>query len=639
MKRIIFICFLLLISFSAKAYKEKNLLQKKADYETLYNSLIPHRKWVKYPGYNERQEWLELLGENRSYCIAEGEKHLSYQWQVVKATDYLEYMRSGNRNIMENIYNENLNAVTGLFIAEMAEGKGRFMDQLMNGVFQVCEMTSWSISAHIISQRAGSSFPVKDDHVLDLVSTDVGAAFSWIYYFLHQEFDKITPHFSQRLYNEIKDRILIPYMTENRFWWMAFDADENSGYVNNWNAWCNSNILQCFLLLENDPDKLALAIYRTMTSVDKYLNYNKEDGACEEGPSYWGHSAGKILDYLHILYDATGGKISLFDNHMIKNMGEYISRTYVGDGWIVNFADASARERPDYHLIARYGDKTNSKELLDFSAYLKEHNYATITLGRDAFRIFESFYYDKKIDMYRPAHGHMPYTYYPETQVCYFTNQNLFFAAKGGFNDESHNHNDVGTFNLYVDNHPVFIDIGVETYTKKTFSNERYDIWTMQSNYHNLPRINGSQQKYGKMYKATDVTMNADKKIFSLNIANAYPEESGIKKWQRTYKLTPISLQIKDDYLLDKPSEANLLHFIIWGKADVSRKGVIVISSAHKHMELVYDKSEFEAISEIINVEDIRLKKVWGNELTGITLKATKIKSKGTYNITIKCTK
>jgi hypothetical protein len=34
--------------------------------------------------------------------IARGEKLLDYQWQVVKATDYLEYERSGNRKIMED---------------------------------------------------------------------------------------------------------------------------------------------------------------------------------------------------------------------------------------------------------------------------------------------------------------------------------------------------------------------------------------------------------------------------------------------------------------------------------------------------------------------------------------------------------
>ena len=78
------------------------------------------------------------------------------------------------------------------------------------------------------------------------------------------------------------------------------------------------------------------------------------------------------------------------------------------------------------------------------------------------------------------------------------TNKNGFFVAtKGGYNNESHNHNDVGSFSLYLNTMPVFIDAGVGTYTRRTFSSERYSIWTMQSNYHNLPLINGVAQRFG----------------------------------------------------------------------------------------------------------------------------------------------
>lgn len=91
-----------------------------------------------------------------------------------------------------------------------------------------------------------------------------------------------------------------------------------------------------FLLMENNKDKLAKAVYRSMQSVDKFINFVKSDGACEEGTSYWGHAAGKLYDYLQILSDGTGGKLSLFNEPMIRRMGEYISRTYVGNGWVVN---------------------------------------------------------------------------------------------------------------------------------------------------------------------------------------------------------------------------------------------------------------------------------------------------------------
>ena len=80
-----------------------------------------------------------------------------------------------------------------------------------------------------------------------------------------------------------------------------------------------------------------------MVSVDQFINYNHEDGACEEGPSYWGHAAGKLYDYLEMLRYGTGGQVSIFDKPIIKNLGEYIAKSYIGNGWVVNFADASAK--------------------------------------------------------------------------------------------------------------------------------------------------------------------------------------------------------------------------------------------------------------------------------------------------------
>ena len=94
------------------------------------------RKWVPYPAYADRAGWDKLLGANKDAMVARGEKLLDYQWQVVKATDYLEYERSGNRKIMEDPFGKNNGAIADLMMAELAEGKGRFIDQLINGVSQ-----------------------------------------------------------------------------------------------------------------------------------------------------------------------------------------------------------------------------------------------------------------------------------------------------------------------------------------------------------------------------------------------------------------------------------------------------------------------------------------------------------------------
>lgn len=632
-------CLLGFLSTQLYAYSEKNLLQHKADLSVVKTSLIMDQKWVPYPSYADRAGWDKFLGENKAALIARGEKLLNYPWKVVKATDYIEYERSGNRKIMEDPFGENNNAIADLMMAELAEGKGRFVDQLINGVFQSCEMTSWVLSAHLGAQGAQQSkrsLPDYKEHVIDLTAGDLGSLLSWTYYFFHSEFDKVNPVISERLRYELQERILDTYMEVDRFWWMAINL-KPGGMVNNWNPWCNFNVLQCFMLLENDKDVLANAVYRTMQSVDKFINYTHSDGACEEGPSYWGHAAGKMYDYLQILHDGTGGKISIFDQPMIKNMGEYIVRSYVGNGWVVNFADASAKGGGDAPIIFRYGKAVGSDLMMEYAAYLNSQSKdKSISFGRDMFRTLQSLYYSDKMSKVKPVYQSPSYTWYPETEFCYMTNKNgLFFAAKGGYNNESHNHNDAGTFSLYLNTTPVLIDAGVGTYTRQTFSDERYSIWTMQSNFHNLPMINGVPQKFGSEYKATKVKFDPKRMSYSANIATAYPKECEVKEWIRSYTLTNNELRIEDSFTLNKTLKNNQINFLTWGDTDISKAGEVIISVKGEKVRLTYDKNSFSPVKETIKLEDPRLSNVWGKEVYRISLNAKTVSLTGKYAFTV----
>lgn len=635
-KLFLFILLFISIFTQGYAYTERNLLQKEADIARLKEILILNQQWVPYPAYTNRAGWDKLMGENKAQFIKQGEKQLNYQWKVVKATDYIEYERSGNRRIMEDPFGSNNTAIADLLMAELAEGKGRFTDQLINGVFQSCEMTSWVLSAHLSAQQSRRSLPDYKEHVIDLTSGDMGSLLSWTYYFFNKEFDKVNPVISERLRYELQTRILDTYMNKDHFWWMAFNL-KPGGLVNNWNPWCNFNVLQCFMLLENDKDTLAKAVYRTMTSVDKFINYTHSDGACEEGPSYWGHAAGKMYDYLQVLYDGTGGKVTIFNQPIIKNMGEYIARSYVGNGWVVNFADASAKGGGDAQVVFRYGKAVNSNIMMQYAAYLDSlETKKSLSSGRDLFRTLQSLLYENEMSKVSPVHQLPEYTWYPETEFCYMSNKNgLFFAAKGGYNNESHNHNDAGTFSLYVNTLPVIIDAGVGTYTRQTFSSERYTIWTMQSNYHNLPLINGTPQKYGSKYKATDVVFNPKKMSFSANIASAYPAEAGVKKWIRSYTLTKDALKIEDSFDLNNASKPNQINFLTRGKVDTSTPGEVLITVNNEKVRLLYDKNTFVPVLETVVLDDPRLSNVWGKEIYRISLDAGKVIQSGRYNYVI----
>lgn len=630
------LCILLMFTTTSFAYTERNLLQNSVTKEQLKEALVMNGAWVPYPAYSDREGWNSLLNdEDRQTLIKAGEKMLDYKWQVIRATDYLEYERSGERNIMQNPYEANRKAINVLMMAELAEGKGRFIDQLINGVFFSCEMTSWVLSAHLPRQSTKRSMPDWREQIIDLGSGNYGSMLAWVYYFFHDTFDKADPVISLRLRHELQERILDPYMENDREWWMAFYWKPRE-IINNWNPWCNSNVLQCYLLLENDRDKLTDAVWRTMQSVDKFINFVKSDGACEEGTSYWGHAAGKMYDYLQILSDGTNGKVSLFNNPMIRRMGEYISRSYVGDGWVVNFADASAKGGGDAPLIYRYGRAVGSEEMMQFAAYLLKGKRPTIPLGNDAFRTLQCVLLNKELEQTKPAHNVPACTWYPETEFCYLTNNSgWFLATKGGFNNESHNHNDAGTFSLYINNTPMLIDAGVGTYTRQTFSSERYSIWTMQSNYHNLPMINGVPQRFGQEYKATNVVCKEKQRFFSADISTAYPEEAAVNSWTRSYKLENKRLVITDKFSLKETKAANQVNFLVWGDIDISKAGEISIKVSDEHATLEYP-TNFKATLETIELPDTRLSNVWGKQIYRIVLIDTQKKLEGNYKFIIK---
>lgn len=625
------------VSTKVQAWEKRDLLQQLLSKEQLKTALVQNRAWVPYPAYKNREAWAQLIGTGRENLVQKGVSALNYQWQLVTASDYLEFNRSGARQPMEKPFNENCRAMTDLVLAELAEGNGRFLNKIADGCWFFCEMTSWAESAHIEREQAvKTSLPSFRENIIDLAGGDIASFLAWTYYLLKDELDTIEPLIAERLKQNLQTRILNPYL-ERTFWWMAEGATPET-MVNNWNPWCNFNVLTCFLLVEDNPDKLTEGIYKTMQSVDKYINYAKADGACEEGSTYWGHGAGKLFDYLSLLEKATGGRVSLFNQALVRDMGEFIVKSYVGDGWVVNFADASAKLDEEPYLVFRYGKAVGSTDMQQFASYLyqKEIAHDFVPAKRDFYRTIESLACRSELAREKPVLPGYPAVWYPATELCYLRNPAGFFvAAKGGYNNESHNHNDVGSFILYSENTPLIIDAGVGTYTKDTFSDKRYFIWTMQSNYHNLPVINGFAQEYGTQYRSCNVKFDTARSTFSLGLAAAYPDSAKVKEWNRKYTLKKDGLTIEDAFVLTEMKQANQLNFMIWAKPDISEKGTVLIEKNGSRVKLSFNPTLFEPLIEAIRLDDKRLSGVWGTEIYRLSLNAKTMQERGKYTVKI----
>lgn len=662
------IILIALVAFCAFSHAQE---KQAASLESLYaeyecEGILPKdASWLPYPAYTDRNAWADLLGSNAAHLIAQGEKYLDYTWQSVNATAYLAYERTGNRLVMEKPMSANRVALNALILAELAEGKGRFMDQLINGTWHIAHMPTWVLSAHLPRQKTGRTLPDPSQQIIDLASSPVGAQMSAAYHFFHDAFDKVDPVISRVIKSAVKKQILDPYLEPSNYkanWWLGFEQKPGA-VVNNWNPWCNAESILCFLLLEDDPERLEQAVKQSLKSVDKFIAYIKKDGACEEGPAYWGHAAGKLYDYLQIMHYATAGKVPFFEDTLIKDMGEYISRSSVSEGWVVNFADAGAKMSFIPSLIYNYGKALSSAEMQDFAIY----NLARKTEGRfaapkpmvgnDIFRALESMkplaemsarveQLNAKIaagqsleSLLAGLRTSVPdYTWYPETQFCYIKNESdWFFAAKGGHNNESHNHNDIGTFILYKGSVPVFVDAGVGTYTKSTFDRNRYTIWSMQSGWHNLPVINGKFQKNGAKYKASDIVTSGKGKtrVFKLNIAGAYQADACCNTWTREYKLTDKLLTITDEYELESRNAADVVNFLVQGKVSAVKENEVVIENAGVSFRLVYPAGMTLSVEEK-PLDDPKLTNVWGTSLRRLSFtgsEAAPLKGKYIFRI------
>ena len=614
--------------------------------------------WFPYPSYEDREGWNALVGGHAASVIRSGEKYLDYRWQSVDATAYLAYERTGDRGVMEKPLSDNRLALNTLMLAELAEGKGRFIDQIINGTWHMAHMESWVLSAHLPRQHTKRALPDPAQQIIDLGSAALGAEMAAAYHFFHETFDRIDPVISRVIYNAVEKQIFEPYLNvDNQAsqWWLAYDL--KPGFViNNWNPWCNADVMLAFLLIDRDAERRQRAIRQSLKSVDKFLAYIKTDGACEEGPAYWGHAAGKLYDYLQIMYDATGGRLSLFDDPQIKSMGEYISRSYVGDKWVVNFADASAKLSLTVPLIYNYGKALGSTEMCDFAVYnlfdSDKNRFRTPApvIWKDMFRVLESLkclapMTERVNELNAEIAGGVPadecarrlrrevpaFTWYPETEFCYVKNaSDWFFAAKGGHNNESHNHNDIGTFLLYKGSVPVFVDAGVGTYTKKTFSSERYTIWSMLSDWHNLPVINGKTQKNGREYRSADVSVNSNgkTKVFRLDIAGAYREGTDCRSWVREYKVGDRQLTITDSYELKQRNASDVVNFVVQGNVYlpgdslaggyVVKSGEVVVENQGVAFRVVHAAGMSPSVS-VMELDDPRLSNVWGPSLRRIS--------------------
>ncbi len=575
------------------------------------------KPFFPFPRAEERAAFEELPDALKERLILEGRRWQGYSWPSIHATDYMAFSRTGNRVNFENIYFGRRTALNSLALAECVEGEGRFLDEIVNGIFALCEESAWQLPAHNSYARGAPQEPLPDSSrpVLDLFACETGAQLACIHYLLKERLDEISPFISQRISRELERRIIAPYLKEH-FWWMGSGEEP----MCNWTPWCTQNILLAAFLHPWPEDTRRQILQKASFSCDCFLKDYEDDGCCDEGAQYF-RRAGLCLDAACDLMDqVTGGAFRhLYQWEKIRNIAAYIANVHVDGKYYFNFADCSPVAGRCGVREFLFGKRTNQPELMLFAA--KDYQAANEEIYQEEiyrlnlyYRLWNAFTYAQLMACDSSPPLRRRDIFYPSIGLFIARSRSFSLAVKAGDNDDNHNHNDTGSITLYKNGEPLLADIGVESYTRRTFSSQRYEIWTMQSGYHNLPSIEGMDQRDGPRYRALDVHTDLTEKhaLISMDLAGAYPlSEPG-----RFYTREVILHKDQDRTTLTDTTNCGnvILNFIVSRKPEISENRIYTAGAV-----MEFNGGQLLTV-ETLAITDERLRTAWDHDLYRIRL-------------------
>ncbi|MBR1951699.1 MAG: heparinase II/III family protein [Lentisphaeria bacterium] len=493
-----------------------------------------------FPAAADRKAWNRISQNVRAGLIKAAEKGMKKPWPLLSAKDYMKFRRNGDRKAYETPYWEKRFRMVDLTLGECCEYKGRFTDEIIEGIWQILSEPVWCTPAHE-GLPENELLPDPGRFKIDIFSAATGRLLCDVLALLEPELAAKSPFLVQRLKMELMRRIIEPAekLNDENTWWFCGR--------NNWTPWCASNLIGCAVyLLDDQPERLAGFINTYLGISRRFYDRYPDDGDCNEGPSYWRHAPGKLIQLLHLLDHRLGMNGKMFDDSKLKRMCEYLPGMNLSGNFFLSASDAAPRIPANAQFLAFTAGLVKSSSVMALAQRLKNTAPAAskVTELDGALAALFTTVPEKQLSAALPA-----VNYWYNMGVCILREKpespekGTVVSLKGGHNAESHNHLDMGHFTLMHRNKPLIIDVGSGVYTAVTFSSKRYTLWNNNSTGHNAPRFDGNGQmpdvrtspQDEPKFKAQIILENDS--VASTVLDNAYPESVGMTALKRTISL------------------------------------------------------------------------------------------------------
>jgi Heparinase II/III-like protein len=557
------------------------------------------------PPASDRDHWARVRAEldqaEVDRVLGQAKELAGQPVPVLPASLYLEFARTGERDGYQEPMFRRRAMLATFAVAELLEGRGRYLDPILDVAWAICEEGSWAMPAHQ-SALADPTRPVVDlgaaMTALDLA--ELSSLFG----------DLADPALAPFVRHEIDRRCVTPYLERHDHWWLYDTADRP---VNNWTAVCNAGVAGAAIHVETDRVRLAEILARAARSLDDYLATFAADGGSSEGPGYWSYGFGYYTLLAHLVEHRTNGQVSFLDGRFVdgdrmRAIARYPVRTQLSPRRYVPFSDCDLDVRfvrPHLAFLARRldlpalmplaeeqppggraGDLTWALRDLVWRPEPRTDDRTPDELTPDRFAP-DRFAPDRFTPDRHDWFGEMMWMI---ARVDPADPQGLVVAVKGGHNGEMHNQNDIGSIVVHLRGESVVADPGRGRYTKAYFGPSRYEHFVTSSSGHSVPVPAGHAQLPGRQYAATllehtDDTSGNDNSgddagdMVRLDLAGAYPVEAGLVSLVRTVRLRrePAGgwVELTDEVRFNSPSTFESV-LVTLGTADVDSDSVIL---------------------------------------------------------------
>lgn len=550
---------------------------------------------------------------------------LDTPWPQPLLSQYAAYPLRGERVVYEDPVFARIERLTRAVALAAATGEERWLSEAADGLWLLCEQSTWCWPAHDDAfARFGTVTPSRSTPYLDLGAGEAVAAIGWAVAAIGTELDERFPGLSDRLRDEAEIRVFRPFLDRDDWHWLGLD-----GRLHNWNPWILGNVIVAAATLA-EPGEARLVVDRAIAGIDRYLAAMPADGAIDEGYEYWWNGAGRALEVLDVLDRIGGAPLDLGGMPGLAALLRFPQRMQLSAGWYVNVADAQARADDDrpWHVLHRWALRLGLTDVAAYAASHRRPGTPVVSAGLGAGRLLTALL-DEDWRAATPASPPLPSSVeLPSVQLALAretsgSDRGLAVTLKGGHNGENHNHNDVGSVIVALDGVPAVIDVGRPTYDARTFGPDRYDIWSMRSEWHSTASPRGRMQGVGAEFAARVFRGGDDGDVaaWQVEIGGAYGLGTD-ETWLRRVSLDRSArrVTVDDSWSLDD-AVGTTVTYLVWGELSDEGDGRLVL---HRPVEgvrdLVLHHDAPRHTIEVRQLDDPVMTRSWGSQIARLAL-------------------